>query len=68
MKSKAPEEEKKQAAQHLRNYENELTISQDKLTKFQAFEQMLEKNSPQIEFRVFYDADGSEIDLLVAGS
>jgi serine/threonine-protein kinase len=68
MKSKAPEEEKKQAAQHLRNYENELTISQDRLTKFQAFEQMLEKNSPQIEFRVFYDADGTEIDLLVAGS
>jgi hypothetical protein len=68
MKSKAPEQQKKQTEQHLRNYENELKISQENLAKFEAFEQMLEKSKPQIGFRVFYDADGSEINLLIAGS
>jgi len=68
MKSKAPEQQKKQTEQYLRNYENELKTSQETLAKFEAFEQLLEKNKPQIGFRVFYDADGSEINLLVAGS
>ena len=65
MKSKAPEQQKKQAEQYLRNYENELKISQENLTKFEAFEKMLEEFKPQINFRVFYDADGSEINLLI---
>jgi hypothetical protein len=68
MKSKAPEQQKKQTEQYLRNYENELKTSQETLAKFEAFEQLLEKSKPQIGFRVFYDADGSEINLLVAGS
>ncbi|TVS19903.1 MAG: hypothetical protein EA424_06700 [Planctomycetaceae bacterium] len=68
MKSKASEQEKKQAAQHLRNYENELKLSQENFTRFEQFEQMLEKAQLEIIFRVFYDADGSETDLLLAGS
>lgn len=68
MKSKAPEQEKKQASQHLRNYENELKLSQENFSRFEQFEQMLENAQLEIIFRVFYDADGSETDLLLAGS
>lgn len=68
MKSKAPEQEKKQASQHLRNYENELKLSQENFSRFEQFEQMLENTQLEIIFRVFYDADGSETDLLLAGS
>lgn len=68
MKSKASEQEKKQASQHLRNYENELRLSQESLSRFEQFEQMLENARLEIVFRVFYDADGSETNLLLAGS
>ncbi len=68
MKSKASEQEKKQAAQHLRNFENELKLAQEGLSRFEQFEQTLEQARLEIIFRVFFDADGSETDLLLAGS
>jgi hypothetical protein len=67
-KSKAPEPQKKQAAAHLRNFQNELNTSQETLKKFEEFEKMLENTKPKLSFRLFFDADGSEVDLLRVGT
>ena len=64
----APEQQKKQTEQLLRNYENELKASQELLEKFSKFEEMLNNTKPQLSLRVFYDADGSEVNLLMVGN